>query len=74
LVGNVFADISVTLAAGATLTGRAFARTAEVTLSSNAINVCNPAAVPTLSQWAFFLLALLLASAGVVALRRGTAA
>ena len=74
LVGNVFADISVTLAAGATLTGRAFARTAEVTLSSNAINVCNPAAVPTLSQWAFFSLALLLAAAGVVALRRGTTA
>ena len=74
LVGNVFADISVTLAAGASLAGRAFARTAEVTLSSNAISACNPAAVPTLSQWAFFSLALLLAAAGVVALRRGTTA
>jgi hypothetical protein len=74
LVGNVFADTSVTLAAGAALAGRAFARTAAVTLSSNVISVCNPAAVPTLSQWAFFALALLLASAGVVALRRGSTA
>jgi Ice-binding-like len=40
LVGNILADTSITLAAGASLSGRAFARTAEVTLSSNAITPC----------------------------------
>jgi type VI secretion system secreted protein VgrG len=78
LIGNVFADASITLAAGATLTGRAFARTAAVTLSSNLIGNCVSAApgtpVPTLSQWAFIMLALLLAAAGAVALRKGTTA
>lgn len=37
LVGNILADTSITLAAGASLDGRALARTAEVTLSSNSI-------------------------------------
>lgn len=37
LVGNILADTSITFAAGASLDGRAFARTAEVTLSSNSI-------------------------------------
>jgi hypothetical protein len=42
--------------------------TADVTL------VAVPVPVPTLSEWAFIMLALLLAAAGVVALRRrGTA-
>jgi hypothetical protein len=72
LVGNILADTSVTLAAGAFLNGKAFARTAEVTLSSNSVGACVVGAVPTLSHWAFFTLALLLASAGVIALRRGT--
>jgi len=40
LTGNILADTSITLAAGASLSGRAFARTAEVTLSSNAISAC----------------------------------
>jgi uncharacterized repeat protein (TIGR01451 family) len=38
LVGNILADTSVTLAAGATLDGRALARTASVTLVSNVIS------------------------------------
>lgn len=37
LVGNILADTSITFAAGASLDGRALARTAEVTLSSNSI-------------------------------------
>jgi hypothetical protein len=40
LVGNILADTSITLAAGASLDGRALARTAEVTLSSN--NITGP--------------------------------
>jgi hypothetical protein len=39
--GNILADTSITLAAGASLSGKAFARTAEVTLSSNAISACS---------------------------------
>lgn len=37
LAGNILADTSITLGAGATLNGRALARTAEVSLSSNSI-------------------------------------
>lgn len=37
LVGNILADTSITLAAGASLNGRALAKNAEVTLSSNSI-------------------------------------
>jgi hypothetical protein len=46
LIGNILADTSITLAAGASLSGKAFARTAEVTLIGNAISVC-PLAVNT---------------------------
>ena len=35
--GNILADTGITFAAGSSLTGRAFARTASVTLSSNSI-------------------------------------
>jgi hypothetical protein len=73
LLGNILADTSITLAAGARLGGRALARTAEVTLSSNAITACSTSA-PTLPEWAFIMLAVLLAAAGFVALRRRTLA
>lgn len=36
--GNVLADTSITMAAGASLDGRAFARTAEMTMDGNAIS------------------------------------
>ena len=72
LAGNILADTSITLAAGASLAGRALARTAAVTLSSNAINSACAAPVPTLPEWAFIMLAVLLAVAGAVALRRHT--
>ena len=69
LAGNILADTAITLAAGASLSGRALARTAEVTLSSNTISACT-APVPTLPEWGFIMLSLLLGVAGVVALRR----
>jgi len=37
-VGNILADTSITMAAGASLDRRAFARTAEVTMSGNAVS------------------------------------
>jgi uncharacterized repeat protein (TIGR01451 family) len=46
LLGNILADTSITLAANASLGGRALARTAEVTLSSNAITACTPNLAP----------------------------
>lgn len=73
LAGNILADTAITLAAGATLSGRALARTAAVTLSSNAVSACT-VPVPTLPQWAFIILAVLLAAAGVVAVRDRTPA
>jgi hypothetical protein len=80
--GNILADTSITLAAGAQLIGRALARTAAVTLSSNLISsgggcfggAGTPVPVPTLSQWAFVMLAALLAVAGAIALRMRTSA
>ncbi len=46
LSGNILADTSITMAAGASLNGRALARTAEVALSSNSIigPTCNAVA------------------------------
>jgi type VI secretion system secreted protein VgrG len=72
-VGNILADTSITMAAGASLAGRALAGTAEVTLISNAITACT-VPVPTLPEWAFIMLAVLLAAAGAVVLRRRTLA
>lgn len=47
LAGNILADTSITMAAGASLNGRALARTAEVTLSSNSITAPTCAAAST---------------------------
>jgi uncharacterized repeat protein (TIGR01451 family) len=46
-VGNILADTSITFAAGASLTGRALARTALVSLSSNSISACAISPPPT---------------------------
>lgn len=46
LAGNILADTGITLAAGASLSGRALARTAAVTLSSNTITACVPPLPP----------------------------
>jgi hypothetical protein len=45
-VGNVLADTSITMAAGATLDGRALASTAEVTLDNNVISGPNCTPIP----------------------------
>lgn len=55
LVGNILADTSITLASGATLDGRALARTAEVTLIGNNISgptctVATPTPTPSSSN------------------------
>src|ERR1035437_2327702 len=50
LIGNILADTSITFAAYASLSGKAFARTAEVTLSSNIVSACavgTPTPTPT---------------------------
>jgi len=76
--GNILALTSITLNTGATiLNGRALARNGAVTLDTNTISAlaCSGTiAVPTLSEWAAIMLAMLLAAAGAVALRRRTVA
>ena len=71
-VGNILALVSITLTTGATVDGRALARTGAVTLDTNTIDAtaCAAVPVPTLSQWATFALALLLGMAGFLAMRR----
>jgi hypothetical protein len=80
-VGTLIALASNTLTTGATLNGRAIARTGAVTLDSNVItpSACAiapgpvpgaPAPIPTLSEWAMTLLAALLAFVGFSALRK----
>jgi hypothetical protein len=77
--GNILALTSITIATSATLQGRALARNGTVTLDSNVITPCGlpgagggpgPVATPTLSEWAMILLALLMATVGMLALRR----
>lgn len=79
-VGNVVAQAGVTLGTNALLTGRALTTAAgSVTMAgANTIGGCSssfapappgPGPVPTLSQWAMIGLTVLLAMAGVAALR-----
>ena len=71
--GTVVAQAGVTLGVGARLTGRALAVNGPVTLSgSNSAGGCSApvTSVPTLSEWAMIALTLLLAVAGVTAMRR----
>ena len=74
--GNLLALASITLNTGASIiNGRALAQTGAVTLDSNQISIATcpgATAVPALSEWAFIMLALLLATAGALALRRRT--
>lgn len=86
MVGNILALTSITINTNATLDGRALARNALVSLDSNTVTACSggpfpavppPAAIPpatanipTLSEWAMFMLAALLAVAGFSAIRR----
>ncbi len=78
LVGNILALSSITLVTGANASGRLLARNGAVTMDSNNVGGCAGAvvppgggvvAIPTLSEWALFVMTLLLAIAGFVVLR-----
>jgi hypothetical protein len=85
-VGNILALESITLNTDASLSGRTLARTAAVTLDSNAVTRCDlqqgvfppppppplpePRAVPTLSQWSLLALTSLVLLVGVLGVRR----
>jgi hypothetical protein len=79
-VGNILALSSITMNAGANLTGRALARNAAVTLNDNDISFlpCGAAAgggggpVPTLPQMAAWALLMLLLASGAYLVRRRT--
>ena len=47
--GNILALASVTLNTGATLSGRALARTGAVTLDTNTVSVCHPTGCPLIT-------------------------
>jgi hypothetical protein len=74
--GNVLALASISMNNGATLTGRALARTGAVTMIANTISAVEcgapapPTPVPTLPTWAIIALLALLALAGFAAMRR----
>ena len=77
--GDILALTSITIATSASLQGRALARNGTVTLDSNVISPCGlpgaaaglgPVATPTLSEWAMILLVLLMATVGMMAMRR----
>ena len=71
--GNILALTSITATTGANVIGRALARNGAVTLDTNNITpaTCGAAVpVPTLPEWAFLMLAIVLAAGGVVMLRR----
>jgi hypothetical protein len=75
--GTIIALASNTLNTGATLAGRAIARTGAVTLDSNTITVpaCatatgNTNAIPTLGEWSLLLLATLTALTAFFVMRR----
>lgn len=73
--GNIVALTSITLITGANASGRLLARNGAVTMDSNNVGGCaggaagGVSAIPTLSEWAMFVMTLLLAVAGFVVLR-----
>jgi hypothetical protein len=80
-VGNILALASITLNTGATIHGRALARTAAVTLDTNQVTAsfCNPAIagptpVPLMPNVFIALLAMAMAAAGYLRLRQRTGA
>lgn len=71
--GNILALTSISMTTGANVIGRALARNGAVTLDTNNITPSTCAAavpVPTLPEWAFLMLAIVLAAGGFVMLRR----
>jgi type VI secretion system secreted protein VgrG len=78
-IGNILALASITLNTGATMHGRALARTAAVTLDTNQVTAsfCNPTAtgptpVPLMPNLFIALLAMAMAAAGYLRLRQRT--
>ncbi len=70
-VGNILAAASITLTTGASMVGRALARTGAVTLDSNTVsNAACAVPVPTLPVPFVLLLAATLLGTGYLALRR----
>jgi hypothetical protein len=82
MAGTILALTSITLNTNASLSGRALARNALVSQSSNNITQCTSGGstgtgggaqmLPTLSEWALAMLASLLVLVSVVAVRRRT--
>ena len=69
--GNILALTSISMTTGANVIGRALARNGAVTLDTNNITPSTCAvSVPTLPEWAFLMLAIVLAAGGFVMLRR----
>lgn len=70
-VGNILALASITLTTGASVSGRALARTGAVTMDTNNVTRadCEPP-VPTLAGWAMIILTALLILSGFAAMRR----
>jgi len=68
--GNILALTSITATTGANIIGRALARNGAVTLDTNNITPASCTPVPTLPEWAFLLLAIVLTGCGAVMLRR----
>ncbi len=68
-LGNILALASITLNTGATLGGRALARSGAVTLDGARVSVCSTALapagpIPTLSEWGLIMLIALMALLG----------
>jgi hypothetical protein len=77
LAGSILALTSITLNAGASVSGRLLARNGAVTLDDNHVALCvggpgmiSVVALPTLSGWAMIVLAGLLVLSGLTAMRR----
>jgi type VI secretion system secreted protein VgrG len=76
--GNILALASISMNNGASVNGRALARTGAVTLISNTLDASacgvpvppEPLPVPTLPEWAVVMLTALLALAGFAVLRK----
>lgn len=87
LLGSIVALTSITLNTGASVSGRVLARNGAVTLDDSHIAVCSggstggggplfppfSAAIPTLSEWALIVMAVVLLLSAVTALRRRAA-
>jgi len=74
-VGNILSDNAITVAAGGTVSGRLLGYLGVLTTSGNTITkpsctTVYPASIPTLSEWAMIIFALLLVGLGLQMQRR----